>query len=160
MDHEKWINHTLELAKEAIVSGNPPFGALLECNGEVILTHRSTQITDNDCTAHAELNLARSAYSQLGMQKLARMTLYTSTEPCAMCAGAIYWAGIRTVVFGCSLSRFAEVVGSSLDIDSRDIFRTANREIKVIGPILEEEVLQIHKDFWNESLSTYLGKRH
>ena len=75
-------------------NGDHPFGALLVKDGEVVLTAVNTVNTDHDNTRHAELNLVSQAMRQFDADFLADCVLYTSTEPCAMCAGAIYWAGI------------------------------------------------------------------
>ena len=72
--------------------------------------------------------------------------LYTSTEPCAMCAGAIYWGGIQKIVFGCSVERYITIAGKSLDILCLDVLASTN--IDIIGPILEEEAVKVHNDYW------------
>jgi tRNA(Arg) A34 adenosine deaminase TadA len=148
-EHEPFIRQANRLAKEAVAHGNHPFGALLVQEGDVILTARNTIITDHDITRHAELNLVSLASRQFDAATLAQCTLYTSTEPCAMCAGAIFWAGIPTVVFGCSAVALSQLTGGgSLAIPCPEIFERGNRETAVIGPILEEEGLQIHKQYW------------
>jgi tRNA(Arg) A34 adenosine deaminase TadA len=74
--------------------------------------------------------------------------LYTSTEPRAMCTGAIYAAGIPAIVYGCSAAALCNLVGSVLSIPSRDILAVGQHHTKVTGPILEEEGLQIHRGYW------------
>ena len=68
--------------------------------GQVILEAENTVNSEQDCTGHAETNLVRLASKQFDRQELASCTLVTSTEPCAMCAGAIHWSGIGRVIFG------------------------------------------------------------
>ena len=94
LDDEIFISKTYQLAKNTQAKGNHPFGALLAVDGKIILTAEHTVITDSDATRHAELNLVSKATQALDSETLERSTLYTSTEPCAMCAGAIFWAGI------------------------------------------------------------------
>ena len=101
-DHEVYIRRTIALAAAAREKGNHPFGALLVRNGEIVLEAENTVSTETDVTAHAELNLVRKGWAELDQDTLSECTLYTSTEPCAMCCGAIYWAGIPRVVFGCA----------------------------------------------------------
>ena len=90
-EHEQFIRHSLKLARAARAAGNHPFGALLVREGQILLTAENTVNTEQDITGHAELNLVRSASRQLGLDGLRGTTLYTSTEPCAMCTGAIVW---------------------------------------------------------------------
>lgn len=146
--HEHYIRACFQLAEQAVAKGNHPFGALLVYNGEVLLTAENTVGTDHDVTAHAELNLVRRASQTLDSEVLKRCTLYTSTEPCAMCSGAIYWQGFERVVFGCSSARLIKLVGGGLDLSSREVFSRGSETIEVIGPILEDEGMVIHEQFW------------
>jgi tRNA(Arg) A34 adenosine deaminase TadA len=69
---------------------------------EIVVEAENNVVTGRDPTGHAETNCVRAAALQLTDEQLARSTLYTSTEPCCMCSGAIYWAGVTAVVYGCS----------------------------------------------------------
>jgi tRNA(Arg) A34 adenosine deaminase TadA len=128
--------------------GNHPFGALLVKDGKVLLMAENTVNSENDCTRHAELNLVSRASQELEPAILSRSILYTSTEPCAMCAGAIYWAGIRTVVYSCSAESIGNIAGGQFVIPCRDIFARAEDQVEVIGPILAEEGAEVHEGFW------------
>src|SRR5688572_3745828 len=99
LEHEPLARQAIALARQARAAGNHPFGALLALDGAVILAAQNTVLADRDPTAHAETNLVRLAIRQLSPEQLRRCVLYTSCEPCAMCTGTIYWAGIRSVVF-------------------------------------------------------------
>ncbi len=136
------------LAAEAVSNGDHPFGALLVNDGEVVLTAVNTVHSDNDETRHAEINLVSEAGRRFSAEEVARCTLYTSTEPCAMCTGAIYAAGIPRIVFGCSATALYELVGSDLSIPSRDILALGSRTTAVEGPTLEEEGMQLHRAYW------------
>ena len=155
--HETFIRRTIQLAKEAAAAGDHPFGALLAVNGEVVLTARNSVITGRDATRHAELNLVSSAYRRFGRGVLSRSTLYTSLEPCPMCAGAIYWAGISTVVYGAPGSLLARPeIGSLFHIPIREVYaHTRGFRPSVIGPILEEEASEIHLSFWPTFLNQH-----
>jgi tRNA(Arg) A34 adenosine deaminase TadA len=146
--HEQFILASIELASSARRKGNHPFGALLVVNGRVLLTAENSVNTDQDITRHAELNLVSIAARQLDLAILAQSTLYTSTEPCAMCAGAIYWAGIPTVAYGCSAETLGEMAGASFVIPCRHIFAFGTRETQVIGPLLTTEAAAVHANFW------------
>lgn len=149
--HETYIRTCYRLAEQAVAHGNHPFGALLVHDGKIILTAENTVATDRDVTAHAEMNLVRAANHAFTPEILSECTLYTSTEPCAMCSGAIYWQMFRRVVFGCSSARLTEIAGGGLPISCREIFAHGTEPTEVIGPVLEEEGLAVHERFWKSS---------
>ena len=110
-------------------------------------------VTQRDVTAHAELNLIRAVTHNYSAQQLSGCTLYASAEPCPMCAGAIVWGNIRQVIFGLGMDELYGLIGDageapSLKLASREIFKHAPWLVKVKGPVLEEEALLPHKDFW------------
>lgn len=148
------MRRALGLARLARDNGNHPFGALLtDASGEVLLEAENTVVTNSDCTGHAELNLMRDASRSLDGEALASATLYTSTEPCAMCAGAIYWAGVSHVVFGLRESELPALTGAdprnpTLALSCREVFARGQRPIDVIGPVLEDEARAVHEGFW------------
>lgn len=146
--HEPFIRRSIELAEQAMAKGNQPFGACLVKDGEVILTAENTIHSNHDKTQHAEANLASRASQTFDPETLGQATLYTSTEPCAMCAGAIFWAGIGRVVYGCSQEAFAAYAGKAIDIPCRLVFSYSHRPIEVVGPVLEEEALRVHQQYW------------
>jgi tRNA(Arg) A34 adenosine deaminase TadA len=85
---------------------------------------------------------------------VARSTLYSSAEPCAMCAGAIYWAGIGRVAFGLSERRLKSITGHhadnpTLDLPCRVVFAAGQRPTEVVGPLIEDEAAALHEDFWS-----------
>ena len=146
--HERFMREALVLAQQAVGNGDHPFGALLVKGGEVVLTAVNTIHTDHDNTRHAELNLVSQAMRQFDADFLADCVLYTSTEPCAMCAGAIYWAGINSVVYGCPAGELGRIAGGDFVIPCRDIFARGKRPITVIGPVLVEESTAVHQNYW------------
>jgi tRNA(Arg) A34 adenosine deaminase TadA len=97
--HEGFARQAIELARLARLAGNHPFGALLVLDGTVVLTAQNTVATDRDPTAHAETNLVSQAIRGLSADQIRRSVLYTSCEPCAMCVGKLYWAGIRAIAY-------------------------------------------------------------
>ncbi|MCB8925405.1 MAG: nucleoside deaminase [Ardenticatenaceae bacterium] len=147
-DPEKFMHQAIALAKEAVANGNHPFGALLVREGAVVLTAVNTVHTDHDITRHAELNLVSQASRQFAPEFLAECTLVTSTEPCAMCAGAIYWSGISRVVFGCSAAALGQIAGGDFLQPCKEIFAQGRRPVTVIGPVLEEEGTAVHQQYW------------
>ena len=101
--NEQLLRRAIELATEARASGNPPFGSLLAGpDGTVLAEERNTTLTDDDITAHPELKLARWAARHLDAATAAKTTMYTSCQPCGMCAGALARSGLGQVVFALS----------------------------------------------------------
>lgn len=154
---EKDLEHlrtAIELAQQAREHENHPFGAILvDENNQVILKAENTVITGSDCTGHAETNLMRLATQHFSLEKLALCTLYTSTEPCAMCAGAIHWGNVRRVVYALGATELYDLVGPSPDhlmIPCREVFARSQRHVEVEGPALElgKEARAVHQGFW------------
>lgn len=144
-----YIREAFELAREAVEAGNTPFGSLLVVDDEVVERAYNTTVTDEDIAAHPELTLARWAARELAPDERARCTMYTSTEPCAMCAAGIVYAGLDRVVFsvaGGSLAGVRDEAG--LGIPCEEVVERANADVTVEGPVLEDEGLAIHRDFY------------
>jgi tRNA(Arg) A34 adenosine deaminase TadA len=148
-----FLRQAIELACAARSHAAHPFGALIvDEKGQVLVTARNNAVPPKgDPTQHAE----RLACSLVGRQftpaQLANCTLYTSTEPCAMCAGAIYWTGIRRVVYALSAKSLYNLIGSNaeiLDLPCHEVFARGQQPTTVLGPFLEEEAAQPHQDFW------------
>src|SRR4026209_1651512 len=131
---ERFLKHAIELAREARAEGNHPFGSLLTIDDAVVLTAKNTVFTDRDPTAHAETNLVAEAIRRLSPDEIRRSVLYTSCEPCAMCAGKLYWAGIRSVVFALSSDELATMAGRDFLIPCRELFDRAREPVHVTGP--------------------------
>lgn len=149
------LRRAIAVSQAARDHGNHPFGAVLTGpDGEVVLEAENTVTTDDDLTCHAETNLVRLATRAISHADLARHTLYTSCEPCAMCAGAIYWAGIGRVVYALSEAGLLEVAGDDpehpmLMHPCRAVFEDGGRETTVTGPLIEDEAAAPHRDFWS-----------
>ena len=149
------LRRAIELARLAREHGNHPFGALLvDAKGNVVLEAENTVRTDKDVTAHAETNLIRMATARFDRDFLGRCTLYTSTEPCAMCAGAIYWGNIRHVVFGFSQEQIHAISAGNpenmqLQLSSREVFARGDHPVEVSGPHLPKESAAVHDGFWD-----------
>lgn len=149
--HETFIRQAIEVAASARKNGNHPFGALLVDNtGRVMITAENTVLTKHDPTRHAELNLVQLACESFSSAALSKATLYTSTEPCLMCCGAIHWAGIPSLVYGCSARTLGSIVKSDdFLFPCRETFgRTKQPSVVVVGPVLEGEAVVVHRGFW------------
>lgn len=151
-EHLNYIRQTYELARRTMEQGNHPFGALFVHRGEVVLTAKNSVKTLSDPTRHAELNLIQLAAQQLAPVAWSELILYTSTEPCAMCAGAIYWSGCQMVVFGTSAATAFAIANpddpTDFAVPSQYVFKQGSRPITLIGPVADEEGAALHAEYW------------
>lgn len=154
LDHEKFLRRSIDLAVKSRDAGNHPFAALLVGpDGEILMEQMNDFGAAGDSTGHAERVLMTRASVTYPAEFLRGCTMYTSAEPCAMCAGAVYWAGVGRVVHGLSEKDLKEMIGPhpenlTLDLPCRQIFEAGQRPVDVIGPLLSAESAVIHKDFW------------
>ena len=125
-------------------------------DGNILMEQENIEITEKICTGHAEATLAARASHEYSREFLGKCTLYTTAEPCAMCAGAIYWANIGRVVYGMTERRLLELTGSNeqnptFDLPCREVFARGQRHIEVIGPFpeVEEEAAKVHEGYWD-----------
>jgi tRNA(Arg) A34 adenosine deaminase TadA len=151
---EHFLRGSFEVARRSMSHGNHPFGAILvDDKANVLIETENGYMPARDGTAHAERVLATEACRTLGRDLLANATLYSSAEPCAMCAGAIYWAGIGRVVYGLSEQRLRTITGNhpenpTLDLPCREVFARGQRATEVVGPLLEDEAAALHEGVW------------
>ena len=151
---EHFLRHSFDVARRSMTNGNHPFGAILVAkDGQVLIETENGYMPAHDGTAHAERLLATEACRTLKADVLASATLYSSAEPCAMCAGAMYWAGIGRLVYGLSEARLRDITGNhpenpTLDLPCRDVFASGQRSTEVIGPLLEDEAAALHDGVW------------
>jgi tRNA(Arg) A34 adenosine deaminase TadA len=107
-DDERFLRRAIELAAAGRAAGDAPFGSLLVGpDGDVLVEDHNTVLSDNDISAHPELKLAKWAARELSPGVAAASTMYTSTQPCGMCSGAIDRSGLGRVVFALSNEQFA-----------------------------------------------------
>ena len=142
-----------DVARRAMEAGHHPFGALLVApDGETVLLEQPNVDTVN----HAEAVLARDAAKRYAPQYLWGCTLYTTVEPCAMCAGTQYWAHIGKLVYGMSEQRLLQLTGNhaenpTLDLPCREVFARGHKALQVWGPVpeVEDEIAALHRRFWH-----------
>jgi len=149
------LRRAFDVARRSRDAGDHPFGSLLAGPDGAVLREQGNGFTSEgrDRTAHAERLLATWASKAHDVAYLATCTLYTSAEPCAMCAGAIYWAGIGRVVYGQSEKGLKAHTGAheenpTLDLPCRIVFAAGQRPTEVVGPLLEDEAAKLQADFW------------
>jgi len=154
-DDIRFLRRSLEIAAEARAAGNHPFGALLVDDAGHVLIEAGNEFLHMKGPGHAESVVAREAAQLYEPEVLAKCTLYTGFEPCAMCAGTAYWAGIGAVVYGMSEKRLLEMTGANaenltMDLPCRTVFDAGQRKTEVRGPFpeLEDEIARSHEGFW------------
>ncbi len=151
-----FLRRSFEVARHAMQSGNHPFGALLvDSSGNVLIEAENGYMPAHDGTAHAERLLATRACTTLDADTLRDATIYSSAEPCAMCAGAIYWAGIGRLVYGLSEHRLRALTGNhpenpTLNLPCREVFASGQRPTEIVGPLLEDEAAALHEGVWRK----------
>ncbi|CAG7644468.1 nucleoside deaminase [Paenibacillus allorhizosphaerae] len=157
-DHVSYLLRCVQVSRVAKNSGNFPFGAILvDSLGNVLLEQGNIEITENVCTGHAETMLMEAASRVFSKSFLWNCTLYTTVEPCAMCAGSIYWGNVGRVVYGISEQRLAQLTGDdsrnlTLDLPCREVFARGRKPIEVMGPFpeIEEETITVHENYWKQ----------
>ena len=151
------LRHTIELAQTSRARGDHPFGALLaDEDGTILLEAMNTCGTKGDRTGHAERNLMTEASMKYDADFLAKCTMYTSAEPCAMCTGSVYWAGVGRIVHGMSEKALKDLIGPdpenlTMDLPCKDVIAAGQRKVEVVGPLLEDESATVHEGFWVSS---------
>lgn len=143
------------IAQRALDAGHHPFGALLVgADHEVVLLKQGNV----DSVNHAEAVLARAAAARWTADELWHCTLYTTVEPCCMCAGTQYWANIGRVVYGMEERRLLELTGNhaenpTMDLPCREVFAHGQKNIRVHGPVseVEAEIAALHRAFWQRA---------
>ncbi|WLV25567.1 nucleoside deaminase [Aciduricibacillus chroicocephali] len=155
-NHLQLLERCVELSKQARKNGNTPFGALITGpSGEVIIEQENIEITESNCAGHAETQAMIQASKKYDKQFLNKCTLYSTAEPCAMCAGSAYWGNIGKIVYGITEKRLLELTGNNVqnptfDLPCREVFARGQKKIEVLGPFpeIEELVIEAHKGFW------------
>lgn len=149
-----YLRQAIALSRTARQRGNRPFGSVIVApDGTVLGAGWNSNGESGDCTAHAEVQAIREACQRHDRTTLEQATLYASGEPCVMCAGAIFWANIRRVVYGIDDQRLRVFRGERLDqrdveLSCRDVFRAAPFAVECTGPSLVDEASQPHVGAW------------
>lgn len=146
------LRYAHQIALQARAAGRHPFGAILVApDQETVLLEQGNL----DSVNHAEAVLARTAHAQFHPDYLWHCTLYTTVEPCAMCAGTQYWANIGRLVYGISEAQLLAMTGNhaenpTLNLPCRWVFEHGQKPIQIWGPFaeVEAEIVAVHQEFW------------
>lgn len=149
------LRQSIRLSEQAREAGRHPFAAIVaDAQGRVVASAGNNSMPpQGDPTQHAELVAAARAARLLTPEQLATCTLYTSAEPCCMCAGAVYWTGIGRVVYALSEHALLGLTGAhpenpTFALPCREVFARGQRAVQVHGPVLEDEAARAHRGFW------------
>lgn len=138
------MRQAIAAARGALAAGDMPYGAVLaSADGQVLHVAGNNQHSARDCTGHAEMVLLREAETRLGLAALRGATVYASGEPCAMCAGALYWAGVARIVFGASQADIVAHGGTVLPVGVVQVLAGTQPPVQVEGPLLREEAIAV-----------------
>lgn len=154
MNDEALVRLALDVARQARAAGNHPFGAVLVGpDGAMLMQQGNAHGEAGDRTGHAERLLMTRASLAYPAAFLAGCTMAVSAEPCAMCAGAAYWAGVGRVVYGLSERDLGALIGPhpenlTMDLPCRTVLGAGQRAVEVVGPLLEAEARAVHDGFW------------
>lgn len=144
--YETYMKECLKLATSASDAGEVPVGAIVVRDDEIIAKARNAQIGDCDPTAHAEVSALRAASLATGNYRLPGCTLYSTVEPCLMCAGAMLHARVERVVYGASEPR----AGAASGRVNYFMEMAHLHKLEVVGGVLEEECRDLMQKFFKD----------
>ena len=154
-EDEALLRRAIALSEAAVELGGRPFGAVVTDDaGRVVAEAKGLpSVEPRDWTAHSEMQALRAASTVMTWEELSRATLYASGEPCPMCAAAMYWCNIRRLVYCVSepamrALRAPYERAAGIAMRCEEIFARCDRRIEVMGPLIEEEGLAVHRRFW------------
>jgi tRNA(adenine34) deaminase len=139
MNHEYFMRLALEQANQ----GDAPYGAVIVTDNQVVAAGYNTVLRDHDPSAHAEINTIRYLTTQLQSPKLDGCRIYTTGEPCPMCASACIWAGISEIIYAVSIEDLIALNQSQINISCEEVIAKSDKAIKVTKGVLRAEVLKL-----------------
>jgi tRNA(Arg) A34 adenosine deaminase TadA len=148
------LRESIALSAASRNQGRHPFAALVaDEHGNVVARAGNNSMPPGDPTQHAELLAVAAAAQVLSPEQMGKATLFTSAEPCCMCAGAVYWTNVGRVVYALSEHKLLELTGAhpenpTFSLPCREVFARGQRPVAVVGPLLEDEAAVPHHGFW------------
>lgn len=139
MDHDRWMQLAIEQARAGIAAGQSPFGAVVVRGGRVVAAGHNEVWHRTDITAHAEVVTIQRACTALAAIDLSGCTIYTTTEPCPMCASAIHWARLDECVCGATIADAAAAGFNELHLAARDLYRTGGSKVRLVEGVQRKE---------------------
>ncbi len=158
----KNLQFAIEFSRQALENGDPPFGAVLVGpDGKVLMTQKNMTQKTHNFIDHAELLLAQKASNSYDRKLLQKCTIYSSMEPCAMCATVIYFSGIGRLVYGATQADIYEILDPQgffprINISAREVLTRTSQPAEVVGPLLREQARQLLQDTHTKMLKNKL----
>lgn len=144
---KRFLRRAIELAKIARGKGEDPFGAVLVKDGDIVYESCDGCIEYSNPTLHSEMRLISEFCMKNKKVSLEGYELYSSTEPCSMCSGAIHWSKISKVVYSVSQKTLQKNSGGKPKLSCREILNRGKRKTEIIGPLLEDEGLKVYEGY-------------
>ncbi len=143
-DHERWMRESLRAAREARTRDEVPIGSCIVAGEKLLAVAGNRTRTDCDPTAHAEMVALREAAQNCGNYRLSDATVYSTIEPCAMCAGALIQARVKLLVYGARDEKAGAVESHFHICDARHL----NHRVEVVKGVLESECRELLQEFF------------
>lgn len=143
--HEGYMQRAIDLAEGAKRKGNLPFGAVIVRGGTIVAEGQNGEIVRRNVTQHAELPAISEACDTLGTTDLSDCVLYTSAEPCNMCASAAFQAGIATVVMGATRNDLSHIFRQR-EVGIKELANDASYRIEIVPDVLNQQVIDLFND--------------
>lgn len=161
MNNREIVDAILQNQQRALDSGNPPFAAVIVCNGKIIASVANDSRTTGNPLHHAEMLAIQDVITKCGPEILLKSHLFSSNEPCPMCVGACIWSGIQNVTYFLAQEQICAIRGWGSFISAKAIASADDSGICISGPIENDEMLQMHEKFWtSEGNSTFRHSIH
>lgn len=145
VDFEQMMKLAIEEAKISRETGNKGYGAIVILGEKILGKAHDTAITEKDPSLHAEVNAIRQASKTLGDMNLSGAILFSTCEPCPMCASLAVWANLTTIVYGISIEETARLGKSRIAVSSSEIIDRSPATIEVIGHVLKDECRALYR---------------
>lgn len=149
MINQTIVEILLHFQQQALDYGNPPFAAVIECDGDILTSAGNDSRTTGNPLRHAEMIAIENVIKTYGPEVLQKAHLVATNEPCPMCIGACIWSGIRNVSYFLTQENVANIRGWGKFISAKAIARSDDSGICVNGPIMNDEMLRMHERFWS-----------
>jgi len=143
----QFMSQAILMAQVARARGNEPFGAILVKEGQVVMEASNEIVSASDPTHHAEIGIIRRFCQENQISDLSDYTLYSSCEPCCMCAGAMVWSRLGRLVFSVGHDQLAQIAGSNIMLGSQEVFDKSPNRPLVTERLLNDEGLAVFEGY-------------
>ncbi len=147
MDDDDYIKRVLELAAGAISDGDGPFGACLVRGDRVLASSRNRTVAEDNPTAHAEMIAIREACRSWGSKALEGATAYCSCEPCAMCLMALFYVGVKRVVYAATLDDARAVGSGDPPLNAEALNELGHLDLQLVHGALRTEAREVFQRY-------------